>query len=97
MVIENIVLKVKADNIKYEKLFVPSDGISGSGKRVFKHFPLIPSWEAWAEFAILDDIIIKDVFKEHLQQAGMFIGIGRFRPQSNGAYGRFTVEKFEWK
>jgi hypothetical protein len=97
MVIEDIILNVKAENIKNEKLFVPSDGVRGSGKRVFKHFPLIPSWEGEVEFTILDDIITKDVFREHLEQAGMFIGIGRFRPQSNGTYGRFTIEKFKWE
>jgi len=96
MVIEDIKLAMKVDDVKCEKLFVPSDGIRGSGKRVFKHFPLIPTWSGTVEFTILDDIITKDVFKEHLEQAGMFIGIGRFRPQSNGTYGRFSVDKFTW-
>jgi len=97
MVIEDIILNVKADTIKCEKLFVPSDGVRGSGKRVFKHFPFIPSWEGQVVFTILDDIITKDVFREHLEQAGMFIGIGRFRPQSNGTYGRFMIEDFKWE
>jgi len=97
MVIEDAKLGVKATDVKCEKLFVPADGIRGSGKRVFRNFPLIPSWTAEIEFTILDDIITKDVFQEHLEQAGMFIGIGRFRPSSNGTYGRFSIEKFDWK
>jgi len=96
MVIEDMILNVKAENIKCEKLFVPADGKRGGSTRVFRNFPLIPSWEGTIVFTILDDIITKDVFKEHLEQAGMFIGIGRFRPQSNGTYGRFNIEKFTW-
>lgn len=97
MVIEDLNLGIKADTVKSERLFVPSDGIRGSGKRVFRNFPLIPAWSGTVEFTILDDIITKDVFREHLEQAGMFIGIGRFRPASNGTYGRFAIEKMEWK
>ena len=47
-------------------------------------------------FYILDDTITEDVFKEHLEEAGKFIGIGRFRPRNNGFYGRFAVDKIEW-
>lgn len=97
MVIEDIHLNVKAADVKGNKLFVPADGIRGSGKRVFKTFPLIPAWLGRVEFTILDDIISKEVFQEHLEQAGMFIGIGCFRPQNNGTFGRFSIEKFEWK
>ena len=43
------------------------------------------------QFYIIDDAITGDVFKYHLQQAGSFIGIGRFRPRNNGFYGRFKV------
>jgi hypothetical protein len=48
------------------------------------------------EFLVLDETITQDVFAEHLTEAGRFIGIGRFRPRSNGYYGRFTVEKLDW-
>lgn len=97
MVIDDIKLGIKGEDVKGNRLFVPSDGIRGSGKRVFKIFPLIPEWSGTVIFTILDDIITKEVFKEHLEQAGMFIGIGCFRPQSNGTFGRFSIEKLEWK
>jgi len=42
-------------------------------------------------FYILDEIITKEVFERTLTMAGQFIGIGRFRPQNNGFYGRFEV------
>ena len=80
-----------------DTVFVPSDGIRGSGKRVEKTFPIIKEWAAKVEFQILDDTITKDVFEYHLKQSGRFIGVGRFRPRNNGYYGRFTVEKIDWK
>ncbi len=74
-----------------ERLFVPSDGVRGSGKRVWKTFPVLRQWHAVASFMILDDIITDDVFRSHISDAGRFIGVGRFRPRNNGYYGRFDV------
>ena len=42
-------------------------------------------------------MVTEDVFKQHLIEAGQFIGIGRWRPRNNGQYGRFIVEKVEWE
>ena len=49
-----------------------------------------------AEYLILDDILNEEVFLKVLQAAGQFIGIGRFRPQNKGYYGRFEVKSLEW-
>ena len=97
LVTEPLVLPIRKEDVDGEWLFVPSDGIRGSGKRVDKCFPVIHNWEGKVQFIILDETITKDVFLEHLQHAGSLIGIGRFRPRNNGYYGRFTVENLEWK
>jgi hypothetical protein len=97
MVIEPLVLKLKKDDVEGEDLFLPSDGMRGSGKRVMKRYPIIREWSGVVEFHILDDVITQDVFEQHLREAGNFIGIGRFRPRCNGYYGRFSVENLEWK
>jgi hypothetical protein len=97
IVMEPLVLPLKKEDVQGEKLFVPSDGRRGSGKRVWKWFPYIPSWEGTVTFIILDDTITKDVFLQHVDQAGKFIGIGRFRPRNNGFYGRFAVVGMEWE
>jgi hypothetical protein len=34
------------------------------------------------------------VLEHFLRVAGALIGIGRFRPENGGFYGRFTVESF---
>jgi hypothetical protein len=32
-----------------------------------------------------------------LTMAGMFIGIGRFRPEKGGTNGRFKIESIDWQ
>lgn len=91
-----IPLNIKKADVEGEWLFVPSDGKRGGGKRVAKCFPIIPQWSGEINIYILDPTITKDVFEEHLKEAGNFIGIGRFRPRNNGYYGRFKVDKVEW-
>jgi hypothetical protein len=84
------------DNIPGQSLFVPSDGVAGSGKRVNKCFPFIEKWAASGEFIVLDNIIDEDTFREMLKIAGTFIGLGRWRPQNSGLYGVFVVKSVIW-
>ena len=97
IIMDSMELDIKADDVKGETVFVPSSGKRGDGNRVYKTFPKIPSWAGVVEFTIFDHTITEAVFKEHLMQAGQFIGIGRWRPRNNGLYGRFTVDKVDWK
>lgn len=96
LVMEPLVLPIKKDKVDGEWFFVPSDGRRGGGSRVEKCFPVIHEWEGDVTFHILDDTITEDVFLKHLEGAGQFIGVGRFRPRNNGFYGRFSVEKVKW-
>jgi len=73
------------------------DGIRGSGKRVWKTFPVIPTWVGIiANFTIMDDTVTREVFEQVLKIGGASIGIGRFRPEKGGLNGRFKPTKFEW-
>jgi hypothetical protein len=92
LVREPMVLNVKKQQVEGEWRHVPADGQPGGAKRVLKCFPVIRSWKGEVAFTVLDDIITIDVLKEHLDVAGQFIGIGSFRPQNRGIYGRFIVE-----
>lgn len=91
LVTEPLILPDKAEDVQGEWLHVPSDGKRGGTKRVLKCFPYIPKWKGDVIFYLLDDTITKPVFEYHLDQAGKFIGIGRFRPRNNGFYGRFKI------
>lgn len=93
---ELLMLGIKVEQVAGERLFVPSDGKRGGGSRVWKTFPVIHKWAGDVEFVILDELIDEETFKQHLIDAGQFIGIGRFRPRKNGFYGRFAVKKIKW-
>lgn len=97
LVTEPLVLPILKKDVAGEWLFVPPDGKRGGSKRVDKCFPIIHEWSGKVEFLIFDETITEDVFRYHLEQAGKFIGIGRFRPRNNGFYGRFNVVNLEWR
>jgi hypothetical protein len=100
---ESAVLCMADVNIGYHKDEVASvtinanaDDVRGSGKRVKRTFPVMPSWKGVAEFTILDDTVTQDVFERTLETAGKIVGVGRFRPEKGGLNGRFKPTKFEW-
>lgn len=90
-------LGIKASDVPGEWLFVNADGKKGGGVRVMRCFPKFATWDVEVKFVVLDDTITEDVFLEHLIEAGKFVGIGRFRPEKGGYYGRFVVVSHQWK
>lgn len=96
LVYEPVVLPIKAADVPGEWLFLPASGKRGDGKRVKRCMPRIDRWSGDVSFHILDEIITEEVFRAHLEAAGNFIGVGRFRPRNNGYYGRFKVESLQW-
>lgn len=95
-VMDGIVLDVKAEDVSKERLYVPSDGKPGGAKRVYRNFPRIDSWSGTVTYFVLDDMITEQVFSQVLRSAGLLVGIGRFRPENRGFYGRFEVTKIDW-
>lgn len=78
-------------------IFTPSDGVAGSGKRVYKCYPVIKApWHITQQVIIVDDLITEDVLAKHLEAAGMLIGLGRWRPRNRGMYGRFKATIQSW-
>lgn len=95
LVTEGLTLPVKKDAVPGETFFVHANGRSGT--RVKRTFPVIQTWEGTVQFFVLDDTITEKVFTEHLREAGSFIGIGRFRPENGGFYGRWEVLSVDWR
>jgi len=95
MVTEPLVLPIKKEDVKGEWIHCPTPG--NRGARVLKCFPIIQSWKGDVIFYIFDETITESVFQYHIEQAGKFIGIGRFRPINNGYYGRFDIKKIAWE
>lgn len=92
-----ISLGINPDEVGFIDIYANADGIRGSGKRVMRRFPEILEWSAEFEVYILDPIITQDVFTEMVEIAGMFIGVGRFRPEKGGTNGRFTIKNIAWQ
>jgi hypothetical protein len=56
-----------------------------------------PKWETWqAEFDIEvdNDSITSETVEDILKMSGQYVGIGSYRPQNKGKFGRFNVVKF---
>jgi hypothetical protein len=95
---ENLTLAgVTRDNVKHERLFVPSDGKPGGSSRVWRTFPIVHSWGGEVVFTLLDETVTEDVFEKTMTQALAFVGVGRWRPERGGIYGRANVEGVVWK
>lgn len=97
LVMDPLILPVKKAEVKGEWRYVPADGMPGGSKRVMKCFPVISRWEGSVQIQVLDDTVTCEVLAEHLVQAGQFIGVGSFRPQNRGIYGRFKLVSLKEK
>lgn len=97
LVMEGVVLPYTRESVPGDWLHLNADGRRGGNTRVMRCIPKIPKWSGKMQFYILDDIITKEVFEEHLRVAGMLVGIGQNRPENLGPHGRFEVVKTEWE
>jgi len=95
LVPEGLLLPGTVDDVEYEDLPLSSRGRRGH-MDVIKREPLFREWAGEVTYYILDDIIGHEVFETHLREAGNFIGIGRFRPENGGFYGRYKVNEVAW-
>lgn len=99
-IVENIDTGIKRADVTYVDLWVDSKGKTGTmaGTRVLRRFPQIPEWSATFDIWVLDPIITDDVLQEMIRTAGMFVGIGRWRPiMQGGMNGRFKCVEFIWQ
>lgn len=95
MVTDPLMLGVKKDDVKPQWISCDPQGRKG-GMGVMRAFPHFEKWEGTIEMHILDDTIPKEIFEKVLKEAGNFIGIGQFRPEKGGYFGRFEVLEISW-
>jgi hypothetical protein len=95
--LEDIDTGISPDDAIPHAISVNADGVRGSGRRVIRTFPIFLQWQASFDVHILDPIITEPVFREFVEMAGMFIGIGRFRPEKGGTNGRFKIARLQWQ
>lgn len=65
--------------------------------RVMRHRPRFEQWGAQFEVEVDDDLLSDEMAHQLLSEAGQSIGIGDFRPEKRGPFGRFMVTKWEVK
>jgi hypothetical protein len=93
----DLVTNVKIDDVRGEIFQCSATGdASGNGPRVPRKFPMVDAWEGDIRFVLTNAGIEKDIFEEYFNEAGLYIGVGRFRPENGGVNGLFDVVKFEW-
>jgi hypothetical protein len=65
--------------------------------RVMRHRPRFDSWGAKFTFQLNDDLLSVETAHQLLNEAGVGIGIGDFRPEKRGPFGTFRVVSFKEK
>lgn len=94
----NVLLGVKADDVQPTKVMCDPGGKKGKqgGSRVPRYFPHIPKWSGKLSITVFDETISKELLEETVQYAGVFVGVGQFRPENQGAFGRFQAKDWKW-
>lgn len=97
VIVTKPVIIAPEDAMACERVFANADGVRGSGKRVWRNFPRFDHWSGEVEYTILAEDITQDIFEEAARYAGIAVGVGRFRPERGGYFGRFNATGFQWK
>lgn len=95
-VLEDLVLPVKRDALAMVAVSSNANGRPGVGARVTRRFPIVYEWSGDVTFLIANPDITEKKFTEYLTNAGLLIGIGRWRPANRGSNGMFKVTKIKW-
>lgn len=96
MVTDPLSLGVKREDVTPQWLSMDGQGRKG-GMGVLRAFPHFDKWGGTIRVHILDDTITKDIFEKVMREAGNFVGIGQFRPEKGGYFGRFEVKTIKWE
>jgi hypothetical protein len=69
--------------------------IPATGGRILCHRPCFHDWELVFSLEIDTELMTKELLRQIVDAAGKRIGLGDFRPDRKGPFGRFVVNK--WK
>ena len=80
---------------KIQHYVIDSRAVVIQKARVIRYRPRLDEWELDFTLRILDAQLPISVIKEILDYAGLYVGIGDYRPQLGGKFGKFMVIRFE--
>jgi hypothetical protein len=96
-VFDPLPLGVQKADVPFVRIHANADGIRGSGKRVFRTFPIVPApWGGTLQVHVISETVPDDVVERVVKASGLFVGVGRFRPENGGTNGRYDVTDFRW-
>lgn len=88
-----IMLGIQIADVQPAKVFTWAEP-SRRSTRVWRYFPVIEQWAGVLTIIAIDDIFTAAVVEEHLRLGGKLVGIGVWRPESGGMWGKFDVTHF---
>jgi len=64
-----------------------------SQARIMAYRPKFKNWSVTVSFKYDENVLDENQILQSLENAGQFVGIGGFRPEKGGPFGRFDVKK----
>lgn len=69
--------------------------IPSTGGRILAHRPMFSDWALEFYVTLDESMIAERLFREIVDKAGAAIGLGDFRPDCKGPFGKFVVTRWE--
>jgi hypothetical protein len=63
--------------------------------RLLRHRPMFDKWTVHFNILVVSSMFDVTLARRVLDDAGLFVGIGDFRPQKKGPFGRFQVDSWQ--
>ena len=96
MITGGVFLKEVVLPLGTKKFEVDSRSVVINGKsRIMKHRARLDTWKLTFELEIDDTIFTVDFVRQFVEDAGKRIGLGDFRPDRKGQFGRFAITKWQ--
>jgi hypothetical protein len=90
--IEPFMIELKAGNYEVFRISAVNPMTKG---RMMTERPRYTKWEASFEIILNDSAVPVSVINEILEQAGKYVGIGDWRPEKKGMFGKFMITSFK--
>lgn len=90
--IEPFYIELKADKYKVFRISAVNPMTKG---RMMTERPQYDKWSASFEIVLNDDGVPVSVINEILEQAGKYVGVGDWRPEKKGMFGKFMITSFK--